>query len=72
MTDPIVDPLAGVPCPTCGELTLRIETRFETRPLGTWSLAGRQLKTSAVRWPYAVCGATGCDFVKRASVVDRD
>lgn len=71
MTESIESRLARVPCPSCGELTLRVETRLESRPLGTWSLAGVQLKTSARTWPYAVCASANCDFEKRASVVER-
>lgn len=69
MTESIDDRLARVPCPRCGELTLRLETRLEARPLGTWSLAGAQPKTSVVEWPYAVCVTDDCDFERRASIV---
>jgi hypothetical protein len=68
VTEPIEDRVRVVPCPRCGELTLRFTTRLEARPLGTWSLAGRQDKTSAVEWPYVVCDADGCDFEKRAKL----
>lgn len=38
------------PCPNCGQQGgLTIGPRLEARPLGTWSLAGAQLKTSAVQ-----------------------
>jgi len=47
------------PCPGCGALALRIEERLEAKPLGTFSLAGQQLKASAWLWPWLVCGACG-------------
>lgn len=52
-------PVLGVPCRDCGAYALRLEFRTElhARPLGTWSLSGNQLKTSAVevQWPWMVC-----------------
>ena len=71
VSESIEEQLARVPCPTCGNRTLVVELRLEARPLGTHSLSGTQLKTSARQWPYAVCTTGGCDFVKRAKVVDR-
>lgn len=57
------NPLAGVACVYCGVADLRVELRprITARPLGTWSLAGAQLKTSAVQtmWPHGVCGNCG-------------
>lgn len=51
-----VSQLAAVPCTACGKVGgLRIEERLEARPLGTWSLAGAQLKVNARRWPWMVC-----------------
>jgi hypothetical protein len=44
-------------CHTHGRI--RAEMRLEARPLGTFSLAGRQTKTSAREQPHAVCGACG-------------
>ncbi len=38
---------------------LRIEERIEAKPLGTFSLAGAQMKLSGYRWPYAVCDRCG-------------
>lgn len=50
--------LSGVQCTACGAVgQLRIETRLEARPLGTWSLSGNNLKTSAIEWPWMVCDA---------------
>lgn len=68
--EPVEAALARVPCPRCDNRTLTLEEKLEARPLGTWSLAGRQVKTSAVWWPYAVCTTEGCGFEKRASVVE--
>lgn len=50
----------GLWCKHCGpEHPLRIEWReeMESRPLGSFSLAGGQMKFSVVKreWPYAVC-----------------
>lgn len=47
-------------CKHCGpEFPLRIEMRevYVAKPLGSFSLAGGQMKVSAIkrRWPYAVC-----------------
>lgn len=64
----IEDQVREVPCPTCGRLTLRFTTKLEPRPLGTWSLAGQQPKTSAVEWPYVVCDGDACDFEQRAKL----
>jgi hypothetical protein len=49
-------------CRPCGH-PLRIELREEiaAKPLGTFSLAGAQMKVSAnrVEWPWAVCDNCG-------------
>lgn len=47
-------------CRYCGVLgAIRIEERptFVAQPVGTWALAGVQVKASAVEttWPWAVC-----------------
>lgn len=74
MSRSIDDQLREQPCPTCGRHTLVLELRprLVTRPIGTWSLAGQQDKTSAreVDWPYAVCTADDCDFAKAATRAD--
>jgi len=47
-------------CKYCGpEFPLRIERRLEARPIGSFSLAGAQMKLSAREWPYAVCDGCG-------------
>jgi hypothetical protein len=57
------NPLAGLPCKYCGspDIWVELRPRITARPLGTWSLAGAQLKTSAIEttWPWAVCGGCG-------------
>lgn len=65
MTTPEPDPLRTLPCPGCGAVgTLTFGTRFRAHPLGTWSLAGHQLKTTASEVPVLECP---CGFVKHPS-----
>lgn len=46
------------PCPNCGQSGgLTIGLRLVAKPLGTWSLSGAQLKTSAVQ-----ALGLGCDL----------
>lgn len=50
-------------CPQCGNTGFRVEFVLVAKPLGTFSLAGAQMKTSAVRAPKIICGlteASGC------------
>lgn len=65
----IEEAVGKTPCPVCRQLTLRFTMRLEAKPLGTWSLAGQQLKSSAVEWPYVVCDNDDCDFEQRATRV---
>lgn len=52
-------PVPGT-CARCNtDGTLRIEYRLEAKPLGTYSLAGAQMKVAATRWPWMVCDACG-------------
>lgn len=57
------NPLTGVPCRDCGQLTLRIEWRSKlvAKPTGSYSLAGAQPKVAAEEkpWPWAVCDNCG-------------
>jgi hypothetical protein len=53
----------GAPCRYCGSGDTWVEWRLEAKPLGSFSLAGAQMKFSANRWPYAVCD--GCGHVSR-------
>lgn len=50
-------------CPQCGSTGFRVEYVLAAKPLGTFSLAGAQMKVSAVRAPKIVCGLSedqGC------------
>lgn len=49
----------GAYCRHCGSADTWIEWRVEARPLGSYSLAGAQVKASAREWPYAACGECG-------------
>ena len=49
------------PCPSCGVKGLRIEYRLTAKPLGSFSLAGAQMKVSAVRVPWLICGTCGVE-----------
>ncbi|MDM2386875.1 hypothetical protein [Mycobacteroides abscessus] len=52
--------VTGLWCKYCGsDAPLRIEERLEAKPLGTFSLAGAQMKFSGRMWPYAVCDRCG-------------
>lgn len=57
------DDLKGVPCKYCWETAIVLELRqeFIAKPVGTFSLAGAQMKFSAIRcwWPWARCTACG-------------
>lgn len=65
--------LKTLACPDCGTVgSLALGTRLTARPLGTWSLAGAQLKTSATEIPVLECSTQGCGFVKLPSVGDHD
>lgn len=48
-----------IPCPSCGAEPgcLSITETLVARPLGSWSLAGAQLKTSARSQPVLTCSA---------------
>lgn len=54
--------LDGMACPKCGHEppTLRVVSRIYTEPLGTFSVAGQQMKVIGAALPTMVCGA--CDF----------
>lgn len=62
MSESIEDQLREHPCPGCGHRTLELQLKLVSRPIGTWSLAGQQPKTSAVEWPYLVCTTEHCGF----------
>lgn len=53
-------------CPDCGQTGgLTIGTRLVARPLGTWSLAGAQMKTSARTMAELACSRCGMSRVGR-------
>lgn len=60
----MTDYIKNIPCPEChkeGVLRVEIRERIVARPIGTYSLAGNQLKVSAnkVPWPYLACTECG-------------
>jgi hypothetical protein len=52
-------------CPKCGAGpgTLTLSKGMQALPIGTWSLAGVQLKTSAIEVPVVDCSACGLHVV---------
>ncbi len=48
------------PCPDCHETTLVLAWGLATRPVGSYSLAGAQLKISVRTWARVSCCA--CDY----------
>lgn len=62
--------LAHVPCPSCQQNTLVIESRLKMMPFGTHCLSGDQLKVSAVEWPYLHCPR--CNWGEWAKTVEDD
>jgi predicted RNA-binding Zn-ribbon protein involved in translation (DUF1610 family) len=52
-------------CPSCGEgpNTLWIEQRMIALPVGSFSLAGAQLKVSATTKPVLICVSCGMEIV---------
>jgi transcription elongation factor Elf1 len=57
--------IADVPCPECGAKAFSIKTRLVARPIGTYSLAGAQMKVSAYEWPHLVCGNCGAAYAAK-------
>lgn len=49
------DKLDQTPCPRCAQLTLEIQVGLKVKELGTFSLAGHQIKASAVSAPILRC-----------------
>lgn len=61
--DALAEWAAHQKCTLCGHTGFRVEFTLVSKPLGTFSLAGAQMKTSAVRAPKITCGLTedeGC------------
>ncbi len=47
------------PCPNCGEARLTLSWWMIAKPIGDFSLAGRQLKFSVVQNAAILCGGCG-------------
>jgi hypothetical protein len=50
-------------CPRCGSTGFRVESVLVAKPLGSFSLAGAQMKVSATTAPKITCGLSaeqGC------------
>ena len=61
--DEFTETLKSVSCPTCGRIgTLRLGSTLVAKPIGSFSLAGAQMKVSATEMPQLTCSADGCDF----------
>ena len=60
----------GAPCRHCGSADTWVEGRFEPQPLGTYSIAGAQMKFAAAPWPYAVCD--GCGHESRGKTTPQE
>jgi hypothetical protein len=57
--------LSTVTCPDCGVTgSIELTTRLVAKPIGTFSLAGAQMKVSAVETPVLACTTPGCGLVK--------
>jgi hypothetical protein len=50
--------ILDTPCPQCG-MPLRLEWRLTTKPIGTWSLAGRHMKFPVHEVPWIICDTCG-------------
>ena len=49
------------PCPACGETALRIQWKLKSKPIGSFSLSGGQMKTVVRPWPYLICDKCGIE-----------
>lgn len=59
------DVLKTLACPDCKTVgSVELTMRLVARPLGSFSLAGHQMKTSAVNMPVLACTTEGCGFWK--------
>jgi hypothetical protein len=60
--------LSVIACPDCKTVgSLELTTRLHARPIGSFSLAGQQMKVSAVTVHVLACTAGNCEFVKYPS-----
>ncbi len=63
----------NTPCPSCGHIGLTLKTTLLPKPLGTYSLAGAQMKLSAIEtliWSCPACPATGPAEVANGEAAD--
>lgn len=60
------------PCPQCGENTLSLEVRWQSRLPGTFSLSGVQTKTVATPRAVLSCGACTWSVDGRLEGVETD
>lgn len=71
-SDPLEEVAAATPCPLCREKALQVEYRpgLYAKPIGTFSLAGGQMKVSAhrVQWPWLVCRTPDCGFEEKGKL----
>lgn len=66
----ITPPAGGGPtCPTCQTNTIRVRLVLVAKPLGTFSLAGAQLKVSARTKAVAECTNATCDVSVPGEIV---
>lgn len=56
--------LSQIPCPNCDLRNLYLGTGLVARPVGSFSLAGAQMKFSARDVPAIRCRTEDCNFVK--------
>ncbi|WP_286347080.1 hypothetical protein [Frondihabitans sucicola] len=52
------------PCPMCGHQGMTVAPRLTAKPLGSYSLAGVQMKFSATSEMWITCDA-GCGFEEK-------
>lgn len=53
--------VSDLPCPVCRELTLKIELRPKTTPVGSFQIAGMTIPVAAQEWPWIVCTLCGVE-----------
>lgn len=67
----IKEMLEAQPCPSCGgQGTMTLVEKFVARPLGSHSLAGAQIKVSAVKAMVVSCSGCGKSGTVRAAAYD--
>jgi len=56
-------PFVGIDCTHCGGGPIYLHMVFEAQALGTYSVAGAQMKAVGNFWPHATC--EGCGHISR-------